>query len=226
MQFRGDYKRALENEQAQRFGAMATRSLMLPSLSAFGNYGSSYNFQHDVPDSATFTSTDYTIVNNQLQKIVTSETVVNPDIPRPFSEQFRTNNVYKSYGLQLTIPIFSGLQNRASYIQQKVAYKNSQLLTKNAEYQLKNDVQRSVYNFEGVKKAYVVSQAQLRAAQMALDLETERYNLGVTNFIDYSVANRAYIQALTDQTQAEYNLLFQKIQLDYTLGTLKIEDLQ
>jgi outer membrane protein len=226
MQFRGDYKRALENEQAQRFGAMATKSLMLPSLSAFGNYGSSYNFQHDVPDSATFTSTEYAIVNNQLQKIVSSETVVNPDIPRPFSEQFRTNNVYKSYGLQLTIPIFSGLQNRASYIQQKVAYKNSQLLTKNAEYQLKNDVQRSVYNFEGVKKAYVVSQAQLRAAQMALNLETERYNLGVTNFIDYSTANRAYIQALTDQAQAEYRLLFQKIQLEYTLGTLKIEDLQ
>jgi outer membrane protein len=225
-QFRGDYHRAVENEKAQRYGAMATKSLMFPSLIAFGNYGSNYNFQHNVPDSATFSSTDYILVNNQLQKVVTSETVANPDTPRPFSEQFRTNNVYKSYGLQLTIPVFTGLQNRATYIQQRVAYRNSQLVTKNAEFQLKNDIQRSMYNFEGVKKAYVVSQAQLRAAQMALNLETERYNLGVTNFIDYSTANRAYVKALTDMAQAEYKLMFQKIQLDYALGTLKIEDLQ
>lgn len=226
MRFRGDYKRAVENEQAQRYGAMATRSLMMPSLIAFGNYGSNYNFQHGVPDSATFSSTDYVLVNNQIQKVTTSTTVENPDIARPFSEQFRTNNVYKSYGLQLSIPVFNGLQNRTTHIQQRTAYRNSQLLTKNAEFQLKNDVQRTAYNFEGVKKAYVVSQAQLRAAEMALNLETERYNLGVTNLIDYSTANRIYVQAQTDQAQAEYRLMFQKIQLDYTLGTLKIEDLQ
>jgi len=228
---RGDYLRAVKNEAAQRYGTMAARSLMMPSLSAFYNYGSGYNYQHDVPDSATFTNTDYMLVNTGpgsyvLNKVNTSTTVVNPDIPRPFAEQFRTNNVYKSYGLQLTIPIFNGLQNRTQTIQQRTIYRNAQLTTKNAEYQLKNDIIRTARNFQGAKKAYQVTVDQLKAASMAIEYETERYNLGVTNLVEYSTANGRYVQAQVDKAQAEFRLLFQKVLLEYSLGTLKIEDLE
>lgn len=228
---RGDYLRAIKNESAQRYGAMATKSLLLPSLSAFANYGSGYNFQHGVSDSVTNSNTSL-VLNNpapgiyELGTVTTEERVVNPDIARPFAEQFRTNNVYKSYGLQLSIPLFNGLQNRASYVQQRVARDNTTLVKKNAEFQLKNDVLRTAKNFDGIKKAYQVTVDQLRAAEMAYQYETERYNLGVTNLVEYSTANGRYVQAQTDKAAAEYRLLFQKIQLEYTLGTLKIEDLQ
>lgn len=61
---------------------------------------------------------------------------------------------------------------------------------------------------------------------MAFSLEAERYNLGVTNFVDFINANRVFIQAQTDKAQAEYRLLFQKILVDYAAGTLKVEDIQ
>lgn len=223
---RADYKRALKNEDAQRFGAMAARSNMAPSLVAFFNYGSGYNFQHSVPDSAVRTSRPLVQISPGVYGFgnETSETIVNPDIARPFSEQFRTNNVYKSYGLQLNIPLFRGLQNRTQYVQQRVASDNAKLIAKQADFQLKNDVLRSVKNFEGIKKAYQVALDQARAAELAYQFESERYKLGVTNLVEYTTANRAYIQAATDKAQAEYRLLFQKIQLDYSLGTLKIED--
>ncbi len=228
---RADYKRAVKNEAAQRYSAMASKSLMMPSLVAFFNYGSNYNFQHNIPDSATFSQSRMVLLNPapgiyELGEQTTTQTVLNPDTPRPFSEQFRTNNVYKSYGLQLNIPLFRGLQNRSLYVQQRVARDNAVLQTKNAEFQLKNDVLQTVKNFEGVKKAYQVSAAQVSAAEMAYRFESERYNLGVTNLVDYANANRAYMQALTDKAQAEYRLLFQKIQLDYALGTLRIEDFE
>jgi outer membrane protein len=226
---RADYKRAEKNEAAQRYGSMASKSLMMPSLTAFFNYGSNYNFQHDVPDSATFTQTRMVLLNPSpgvyaLGEETTSQTILNPDIPRPFEEQFRTNNVYKTYGLQLTIPLFRGLRNRAQYVQQRTLRDNAILQTKSAEFQLKNDVLRTAKNFEGVKKAYQVSTDQVKAAEMAFQFESERYKLGVTNLVEYTTANRTYIQALTDKAQAEYRLLFQKIQLDYALGTLRIED--
>lgn len=228
-QYRADYKRAAKNEEAQRYGAMAAKSFMMPSLVAFFNYGSNYNFQHDIPDSATFRETRMVLLNPspgiyELGEQTTTQRVLNPDIPRPFSEQFRTNNVYKSYGLQLNIPLFRGLQNRTLYVQQRVARDNAVLQTRNTEFQLKNDVLQAAKNFEGIKKAYQVSVAQVAAAEMAYRYESERYNLGVTNLVDYANANRAYIQALTDKAQAEYRFLFQKIQLDYALGTLRIED--
>ena len=60
---------------------------------------------------------------------------------------------------------------------------------------------------------------------MAFDLERERYNLGVTSFVDFVNANRTYVQAQTDMAQAKYRFLFQKIALDFAVGTLKVEDI-
>lgn len=227
---RGDYLRAEKNEQAQRYGAMATRSLLLPSLSAFFNYGSGYNYQHDVSD----------FVENRYRDLVEispgagiygfteekTEVVPNSDVARPFSEQFRTNNVYKSYGLQLNIPLFNGLQNRVTYVQQRVARDNAVTQKKAADFLLKSDVIRTARTFDAIRRAYQIAVEQLTAAELAFQYETERYNLGVTNLIDYSAANGRYVQAQTDKASAEFRLLFQKVQLEYSLGTLKIEDLQ
>ena len=208
---RGDYLRAVKQESAQRFSMKASSGGMMPSLIAFGSYGSAYNFQHNVPDSI-----DDGSGNN----------ISNPSKPRPFEEQFRQNNVQKQYGLQLTIPILNGFQSRATHYQQKVLYQNAQLTRKNVEYQIQNDVIRTVRNYDGAKKQYSVTVDALKSAEVAFQLETERYNLGVTNFVDFVNANRTYVQAQADKARAEYNLVFQKILLEYAVGTLKVEDLQ
>jgi outer membrane protein len=202
---RADYLQAERTESARKYGMRASQGNMMPRVYAFGSYGTAYNYIYGIPDS----------VRQQ-----------NEGINRPWKDQFRTDNVYKVYGLGITIPLFNGFQNRAGYVQQRVNYENSQLLTKSLEVQLKTDIQRARRNFEGAQKAFLVSQAQLKSAEEAYRLETERSNLGLTNLIEYSTANRAFVQAQTNFAQAEYRLLFQKIQLDYALGTLKIENFQ
>jgi outer membrane protein len=221
---RGDLQRAINQEKAAQYGMVATRGGMMPTLNAFFSYGSSYNFQHNVPDSATFGTTGYVLNGTQIDKVTTYQTVANPDAPRPFGEQFGTNNVYKSYGLQMTIPLFNGLQNRTRYYQQKVVYQNASLNRSNVEIQAKTDVLRTYRNFQVQKKTFTVSQSQLKAADQAFQLERERYNLGVTNFVDYTRASAAFVQAQTDLAQTEFRLLFQKVLLEYATGTLKAED--
>jgi outer membrane protein len=208
---RGDYHRAIKQEEAQRFGMASTRGRMMPSLVAFGTIGSAYNYQHNVPDSIDDGS---------------GNMILNPSTPRSFSEQFRNDNVFKQYGLQLQIPILNGFQSRSTYYQQKKLYENAQLTRKNVEYQIQNDVIRTVRNYEGAKKQYGIAVDQLKSAAIAFELETERYNLGVTNFVDFVNANRTYVQAEADKARSEYNLVFQKLLLEYAVGTLKAEDLQ
>ncbi len=196
---RGDYLRAKKNEQAARYSMSASRAGMMPTLSAFGTLYSAYNHAHGDPN------------------------------VRPFPDQFKSDNLRKVYGLQLYIPILGGnsnLQNRSAFVQQKVTYLNSQATTKNAEIQVKTDVMRAFQNFKLYKRTYSVSIEQLNAAEMAFNLEKERYSLGVTNLIDYLTANKNLVQAQTDRAQAEYRLLFQKVLLDYATGTLKPEDLE
>jgi outer membrane protein len=225
---RGDYLSAQKNEESQKYAMRASKGLMMPSLYAFANYGSAYNYQYGIPDSIQLTRTNVVTDPSapsgySLQNSVLPGLYGNPEKPRPFSEQFRTNNVYKSYGFQLTIPLFNGYQNKTAYVQRRIQYENSQLTRKNLEFQIRNDVLQAVRNYEGAKKAFAVSSDQLRAAEMAFQLETERYNLGVTNFVEYFNANRVYVQAQTDKAQAEYRLVFQKILLEYAVGTLKTE---
>jgi len=208
---RGDYQRAMRQEEAQRFGMAVARGRMMPSLVAFGSIGSAYNFQHNVPDSIDDGS---------------GNMIANPATPRPFNEQFRTDNVFKQYGLQLQIPILNGFQNRSTYFQQKKLHDNAQLNRKNVEYQIQNDVIRTVRNYEGAKRQFGIAIDQLKSAEVAFQLETERYNLGVTNFVDFVNANRTYVQAEADKARSEYNLVFQKLLLEYAVGTLKAEDLQ
>ncbi len=230
--YRGDYLRAVKSEDAQRFAMRASKGLMMPSLFAFFNYGSAYNFQRNEPDSIKINSSRTFVVTDPTQpsgfglETRTSPLVIANEKQRSFNDQFRADNVYKQYGVQLSIPLFSGLQNRTAFVQQKTLYENSQLTRKNLEYQIRNDVVRAYHNYEGAKKAFVVTLDQLKSAEMAFNLETERYNLGVTNFVDFTNANRILVQAQTDKAQAEYRLLFQKVIVGYTVGTLKPEDFQ
>jgi outer membrane protein len=202
---RGDLQRAIKNEDAARYGLLATRGLMAPSIGAFFSYGSAYNYLYDVPDSVL---------------------AQNPEINRSFKDQFRGDNVYKSYGLQMSIPILNGFQTRNRTVQQKITYRNTQLVKDNAQIQVKTDVLRAAKNFQVGKKAYTVSEAQLEAAKMAFQLESERYTLGVTNFVDFAQANRTLVLAQTEKAQAEFRLIFQKVLLEYATGTLKIEGIQ
>jgi outer membrane protein len=196
---RGDYLRAEKNETSAKYAMKASRGSMYPSLFGFWNINSAYN-QLDGDNTAA-----------------------------SFDTQVKTDNLRKSYGVQLSIPILGGnsiFQNRSAYVQQRTTYYNNQILRKNTEVQVKTDVLRAHQNFKLVKRTYIVSQSQLQAAETAFSLETERYNLGVTNFVDFINANRVLVQAQTDKAQAEYRLLFQKVLLDYAVGTLKVEDIQ
>ncbi len=231
-QHRGDYLRAVKNEDAQRYAMRASKGLLMPALGAFFNYGSAYNFQRNEPDSIRITTSKTFVVTDLsqptglgLNTVTTPKTVAN-EKQRSFNDQFKVDNVYKQYGLQLTIPLFNGLQSRAAYIQQKTLYENSRLTRKNVEFQIRNDVLRAYHNYEGAKKAFVVTVDQLKAAELAYSLELERYNLGITNFVDFVNANRILVQSQTDKAQAEYRLLFQKVLLEYAAGTLKPEDFQ
>lgn len=224
---RGDYLSAVKSADAQRYSMYAARGLFFPNLSAFFNVRSAYNKPHGIPDSVenfrTVIVADAAEASGYRLDRESLGVGANPEVPRPFDEQFKTNNLQKTFGFQLTIPIFNGLQTRTNYVQRKIQYRNAQLTRNNLEFQVRNDVIRAIRNYEGSRRAFTVTSDQLKAAELAFRYETERYNLGVTNFVEYANANRVYVQAQTDKAQAEYTLVFQKIVLEYAVGTLKTE---
>lgn len=188
---RGDYQRASNMERVNHLQWSVSKTAALPSLAAFGYFGS----------------------------------FVTDGSPSGFETQFNTNHNFQ-YGLSLNIPIFSGLQNHSRSVQAQMIYENSKLATSNVENKVKSDVIQAFQRRRDAITNYRAADSQLGAAKVAFDYESERYRLGITNFVDLSQANKTYVKAQTDFAQAIYNLKFQEVLLDYALGTLTEEDIQ
>lgn len=144
---------------------------------------------------------------------------------RSFDDQFRHDNRQLSYGVSVTIPIFYGLQSRSQAAFAKVQYQNAALDRDATEIRVKTEVMQAYQNFEDAKTSYLAAQAQLKAAELTYKTEKERYELGISNIVEMNTTNQAYIQAQGDYQSALFTLMFQRLLIDYAVGTLKFEDI-
>jgi len=165
-----------------------------PTLSAFGSYGSTYFKSSDSAD------------------------------PASFHEQFVKLNPQLAYGLQIRIPIFDQFTTRTNRITQKVTMQNAMLTRDNLVKTIQIDVQRAVNNYNAAIQAYKASLIQYEAAERALRLQKDSYELGSAAQVAVAQATQTYVQGLASRAQAEVTLLFQRVMLDYAVGILKPED--
>ncbi len=138
----------------------------------------------------------------------------------PFDDQFFDQNVTKSVGLSLSIPIFNSLNRRTNLQSQKVNYRNAQLNLENTELQVIQDVNQAYNDYESYKKQLESSQKALVAAEKSYETQQERYEVGAGTLIELSDANAQYVQAQSNRAQALFRLIFQQKLLDYYIGRL------
>lgn len=145
-------------------------------------------------------------------------------ISENFNTQIETVNPSLQYGLNLTIPIFSRFQTRAQRAQAKVTYENSKLNQENLEKTVNIEVKRAYNNLLNAMEGYQASLSQFQAGELALKTQQESYELGISSQVALAQANQTYVLGAASKAQAEVTLLFQKILLEYSLGTLNVED--
>ncbi|MEM6525626.1 MAG: TolC family protein [Bacteroidota bacterium] len=228
MQNRPDYKQTVDLVKANKMGIGVATSGYYPTLSAFFSYGSNYS---NLVANSTFIETGefetIGFVNGNPNQPVSD---VNPSFIRvneevSFDTQFFDDNPASFIGLNLSIPIFDRFQTRTNRVIAKLQHQNAKLDEQNLRRTVFLDVQNAYLDFLASKTDYFASQKQFEAAEKALEVQKERLRLGVGNLVEYSQANNIYIQGAASKAQSEYTLLFQKIILDFVLGTLKYEGL-
>jgi outer membrane protein len=137
-------------------------------------------------------------------------------------QQLTTDNRSSTYGLSLSIPIYTGLRNRTSFVASKVELENAEIDTENLKKSILNEVQQSYQNFLDLRSAYEVSIARFEAAELALQVQQEKYNLGVGSLVELTNANNNYVDAAAGRASSKFRLLFQRIVVDFHTGTLFI----
>ncbi len=138
-----------------------------------------------------------------------------------FGDQFFDQQINRSLGLSLNIPIFQNWNRMYNIESSKVQLKNAELAFDNTKLQVIQEVTQAYNDYSSYIKQLEASKKSRRASERAFVTQQERYNVGSSTLIELSQAQAGYVEAQSNYTQALYNLIFQEKLLDYYLGKLK-----
>ena len=125
---------------------------------------------------------------------------------------------YSTAGLSLSIPVFAGGKRYQQIRQAKNQYEQVKLQIDNTERQLKIAIRQSLNTMEMNMKSYYAAQNAVASAQKAYDISEASYRVGRARLIELNDAQLALTQAKLAESQAIYNFVVAKAQLEQTLG--------
>jgi len=125
-----------------------------------------------------------------------------------------------SIDLNISLPIFDRYNTRVGIERAQVQLNNARLALEGQRQEVAAQVRQAYLDYLSSAKSVQVSETQVRAAQMALEVEEERYAVGAGTLVELSLARAEYIRAASNQVAAKYDHLFQTKLLDYYRGVL------
>lgn len=137
----------------------------------------------------------------------------------PILEQLE-NSVGYSVALNLSWAIFDGFQTRYLVEQAKINHINQTLDYADLQSDIEIDLRQAVAEYRSAAAGIESAKTGLKAARAAYEGIKRKYDLGVSGFVELSAARSALFSAMSNLSQATYNLALQKEVLDFTTGTL------
>lgn len=123
-----------------------------------------------------------------------------------FGEQLKTN-LNESVGLSLSIPIFSGRQNKTAVNKARIAYTNSRLEQLSTEKSLLKEVESTYLDAVSAQSQYVSAKEKEKYARQSYDLTAEQFDVGMKNTVELITAKNELLSATQSLLQAKYMAL-------------------
>jgi outer membrane protein len=135
----------------------------------------------------------------------------------PFADQFR-DNVNKSLGFTLTIPLFNGLQNHTAVKNAQLGAFNARLTQDLQKQNLYKNIAQAYADARAALNRYNANKLSVQAAAEAFRYAQEKLNAGASNAFDFSNAKNRLFTAEGNLQQAKYDYLFKLKVLDFYQG--------
>lgn len=141
-----------------------------------------------------------------------------------FSHQIKSGgfmNMPHSAGITLNVPVFSGLQRKASLDQEKITLEQTTLNKSLLEDQLRLQEEQYKFALKNALEDYNLQKENIQVAKKVLDNYQYKYNAGAVSSLDLTQANNNYLAAENNYTSACLTLLQAQIQLEKLYNELK-----
>ena len=221
------YETALKNQhsiKSANYNLLATertlnvaRGKVSPTLSATGSIGTgtselnkrivSSSIVGVTPVAATLDGA--TVVYQPQYSFVTEK--------KPFADQFK-ENVNKSIGFTLNVPLFNGLQTYTGVKNAKLNVLNAKYGQDLAEQNLYKTIAQAYANSRAALNKYNANKASVEASEQSFMYAQQKFNVGAISTFDYNSAKTRLQNAQSNLVQAKYDYVFKLKVLDYYQG--------
>lgn len=128
------------------------------------------------------------------------------------------DNLFKTLSLTLQVPIFNGLQTRASVQRAAINTEVARITEVETQNVLRQSIETAFNDALAASKTYTASLKQVSAREEAYRMNQQRFELGAVNFVEYQISENDLFQSKSDLTRAKYNFIFRKKILDFYQG--------
>lgn len=220
------YETALKNQPSIKSAEynlmMAKKSLaaakgrISPTISLNGSVGTGYSGLAKDIKGVNITGADTTGITTGGQYVLTPtyQTIM---ADKPFMDQYK-DNVNKSIGLTLSIPLYNGLQTYTSVKNAKLNALNAKYTQDLAEQNLYKTIAQAYANARAALNKYVASKASVEASEQSFNYAQQKFNVGAISSFDFNSAKTRLVNAQSSLLQSKYDYLFKLKVLDYYMG--------
>lgn len=136
---------------------------------------------------------------------------------KSFSDQFK-DNVNKSVGFTLNIPLFNGLQTHTAIKNAKIQALNARFSQDLTEQNLYKNIAQAHANAKAALNKYNATKLSVDAATESFKYAQQKFNAGVISAFDFTTAKNRLFAAESNLLQAKYDYVFKLKVLDYYEG--------
>ena len=195
-----------------------------PTLSATGTIGtgtSGLDKNIDAVNFVGYEQTPYYIADNPNTPTIIAP-VYQPKTEvvtskKPFADQFK-DNVNKSIGFTLSVPIFNGLQTVTGIKNAQLSALNAKYTQDLAEQNLYKTIAQAFANARAALNKFNANKASVEASEQSFYYAQQKYNVGAISTFDYNNAKTRLQNAQGNLVQAKYDYVFKLKVLDYYQG--------
>jgi outer membrane protein len=211
---------ALKIESA-KFSVRAARSNLYPRLSLNGgvntNYSSTQEQKFVADGTQVFSNVPIGYLNQDINSPVFRQQFNGSFQHVGYTDQLR-QNIYRTLGFQLTIPVFNNYNARATVRRSLIQRENARINAIEIDQTLRQNVETAYNNALASSKTYNASTRQVQAREEAFRMMEQRMSAGAANSFEYQVSQNDLFRAKTDLTRAKYDFIFRKKVLDFYQG--------
>ncbi|MBS3818168.1 TolC family protein [bacterium] len=125
---------------------------------------------------------------------------------------------YYTFNMVLTIPIFNGFATSAKVAQSRARLRELEWTQRGLEDQIRLEVRQALLKLEEAKESLLSQKKNVQQAQESLRIAELNYSEGMATTLDVSSAQSALTQAKTNCSQALYDYMVSRAELEKAMG--------